>query len=89
MLHRLLMASALVVAAAAPAWADGTGRCPEIPKAEWRQPDELKKKLVDEGWRIRRMEATPTCYEVYAMDPQGKRVEAFFHPKTLERVPKY
>lgn len=32
------------------------------------------------------MELTPTCYEVYAKTPQGDRIEAFFDPKTFERV---
>jgi hypothetical protein len=32
------------------------------------------------------MEVTESCYEVYAKDPKGKRVEAFFNPVTFERV---
>ena len=27
--------------------------------------------------------STDSCYEVYAKTPDGKRVEAFFDPKTL------
>ncbi len=27
------------------------------------------------------------CYEVYALDEKKERVEAYFHPVTLERVP--
>jgi hypothetical protein len=46
----------------------------------------LQDKLVKDGWTVRRMEKTDTCYEVYGKDPQGKRVEAFFDPKTFERV---
>jgi hypothetical protein len=42
--------------------------------------------LTAEGWVIRRMEVAKTCYEVYAKDPQGKRVEAFFDPVTFARV---
>ncbi len=48
--------------------------------------NDLYKKLTDEGWVIRQMKEATSCYEVYAKDPKGKRVEAFFHPKTFERV---
>ena len=27
------------------------------------------------------------CYEVYTVDDKGERVEAYFHPLTLESVP--
>ncbi|HWM28239.1 MAG TPA: PepSY domain-containing protein [Woeseiaceae bacterium] len=27
------------------------------------------------------------CYEVYALNESGERVEAYFHPHTLEPVP--
>jgi len=80
---------ALLTLAAGSAHADGDGRCPEMPKTEWQSPDALKKSLIERGWKVRRIEATRLCYEVYGMDPEGKRVEAFFNPKTFERVEKY
>jgi hypothetical protein len=70
------------------AHAHGDGNCPAIPKAEWKPQAELTKKLTADGWKIRRVKETAKCYEVYATDPQGKRVEAFFNPKTFERVEK-
>jgi len=79
-------AAALFALAASGAWAHGDVQCPAREKAEWRPHTELHEKLVKDGWTVRRMEKTSTCYEVYGKDPQGKRVEAFFDPKTLERV---
>lgn len=79
----LMLALALAAGGAA---AHGDIKCPVIPKAEWRSHTELERKLSAEGWVVRRMVATDTCYEVYAKDPQGKRIEAFFNPKTFERV---
>jgi hypothetical protein len=76
----------LVLATSSAVWADGNVQCPKHPKEEWRNHNELHQKLQSEGWQVRRMEKTPTCYEVYAKDPQGKRIEAFFDPKTFERV---
>ena len=79
-----LVASACALAGGA--FAHGNVQCNSYPKAEWRPHTELHQKLTAEGWQVRRMETTPTCYEVYAKDAQGKRVEAFFDPKTFERV---
>lgn len=81
------MIVALVLAfAASSAAAHGDVKCTSRPKSEWRPHTELQQKLVAEGWVIRRMEATAYCYEVYAKDPQGKRIEAFFDPVTFKRV---
>ena len=66
--------------------AHGNVKCPVSPKSEWRPHTELERKLVAEGWTVRRMVAADSCYEVYAKDPKGQRIEAFFNPKTLERV---
>jgi hypothetical protein len=66
--------------------AHGDVKCTDRPKSEWKPHEELVQKLTKEGWQIRRMEMTKTCYEVYAKDPQGNRIEAFFNPVTLERV---
>lgn len=80
------IAALVVTAAASTVWAHGNVQCPQSPKAEWQPPTALQEKLAKDGWTVRRMELTPSCYEVYGKDPQGKRVEAFFDPKTLERV---
>ena len=82
---RLLLAVLLSVAAAG-ASAHGDVKCKAYPKEQWKSHEELARKLAAEGWTIRRMETSKTCYEVYAKDPQGKRVEAFFDPVTFARV---
>lgn len=81
-----LLLCALLAGAAAGASAHGDVKCKAYPKEQWKSHEELAKKLAAEGWTIRRMEASKTCYEVYAKDPQGKRVEAFFDPVTFARV---
>lgn len=77
---------ALCAFSAQSAWAHGNVKCTTEPKEKWRPYTELEAKLVKEGWQIRRMEKTDSCYEVYAKDPNGKRVEAFFDPVTFKRV---
>ena len=81
-------AAALIVAliSAPGAWAHGDVDCPNIPKEEWKPQMDLQKKLSTEGWRIRQVKVFNTCYEVYGFDAKGERVEAFFNPKTFERI---
>lgn len=83
---KTLLCATILTVGASSAFAHGNVTCKEYPKNEWRPHTELQEKLVKEGWTVRRMEKTATCYEVYGKDPKGKRVEAFFDPKTFERV---
>ena len=75
----------------APALAHATGlaTCESGPKSSWQPPEKLEKQLVDkEGWKIRRIKEDGGCYEVYATDKNGDRVNAYYHPVTLELLPK-
>jgi hypothetical protein len=72
--------------AAATASAQHAEKCEPIPPAQWRPQAELERKLVGEGWKISRVKITNGCYEVYGRNATGRKVELFFHPKTLERV---
>ena len=38
------------------------------------------------GWEVRNVKIDCGCYEVYALDEKRERVEAYFHPVTLESV---
>lgn len=81
-----LIPAALLALAATGALAHGDVDCPRIPKEEWRPQMELQRKLVAEGWRVRQVKTFYTCYEVYGFDAKGERAEAFFNPKTFERI---
>ncbi|MDC8784995.1 PepSY domain-containing protein [Roseateles koreensis] len=80
------LAALLLATVAFGAHAHGDVSCPKIPKEEWRPQMELQHKLSAEGWRIRQVKTFSTCYEVYGFDAKGERVEAFFNPKTFERI---
>lgn len=57
-----------------------------VPEAD-RQPIEaLQQKLESEGWEIKNMKVDDGCYEAYAIDSEGQKVEAYFDPKTFEMV---
>jgi len=65
--------------------AAGGNRC-NIPASEWQSREALQKKLEAEAWTVRRIKTDDGCYEAYAIDRHGRRVEAHFNPKTLERI---
>lgn len=69
------------------AGATGLATCQSGPKAGWKPEAELQKKLIAQGWQIRRIKEDGGCYEVYAIDGAGKRIEAYFHPLTFDVVP--
>jgi hypothetical protein len=68
-------------------FATGLATCDSGSEDTWRSQDELKQQLVEKGWEIRRIKIDGGCYEVYAVNEKGERVEAYFHPQTLEPVP--
>ncbi|MGE0581397.1 MAG: PepSY domain-containing protein [Steroidobacteraceae bacterium] len=72
---------------AAPAFATGLATCNSGPPDSWQPKAALEKLLVAKGWIVRRIKTDGGCYEVYALDEKGEKVEAYFHPRTLEPVP--
>jgi len=88
MIHasRLLMITycALASAVASPT---GLATCDSGSEDTWQPQSKLKEQLEARGWDVRRIKVDGGCYEVYALDEKGQRVEAYFHPQTLESVP--
>lgn len=81
-----LLATLVLALATSTAFAHGNVSCPTMPKEEKKPQMELQKKLEGEGWKVRQVKNFNGCYEVYGFDGQGKKAEAFFNPKTFERV---
>jgi hypothetical protein len=57
-----------------------------VPVADWQPREALQKKLEDDGWKVRRIKSDDGCYEVYAIDDKGRRIEAAYDPKTFEMM---
>jgi len=89
-LASLSLATILALSAAvvlpSQALAHGKVNCGGGPKEGWKPVEELKTKITAEGWKVRKAKPHRDCYEVYGVTPEGDKVEAFFHPVTLERV---
>ncbi len=81
-----LSAAAVMVAVAAPAQATGVIKCDAGPQSAWKSSAVLTEKLTKEGWQVRKAKVDGGCYEVYGTTPKGERVEAYFHPVTLENL---
>lgn len=69
------------------AQATGLATCDSGPRESWQPVVKLEQMLKDKGWQVRRIKEDGGCYEVYALDDKGQRVEAYFHPLTLAAVP--
>jgi hypothetical protein len=72
---------------ASTAYATGLATCDSGPQESWQPQEKLQKMLTEKGWQVRRIKIDGGCYEVYALNEKGERVEAYFHPKTLDAVP--
>lgn len=81
-----LAAAAFASFAATPALATGAIKCKAGPQSGWQSQAVLKAKLVKEGWTVRKSKIDGGCYEVYGTTPQGEKVEAYFHPVSLEKL---
>jgi hypothetical protein len=68
-------------------FATGLATCDSGPQETWQPQATLEKQLTAKGWQVRRIKIDGGCYEVYAIDDKGQKVEAYFHPKTLAPVP--
>jgi len=85
----LLVALALSGALLPPVAARATGlaTCDSGSREGWQAQEKLTALLKEKGWQVRRIKEDGGCYEVYALNDKGERVEAYFHPRTLAPVP--
>jgi hypothetical protein len=67
--------------------ATGLATCDSGPQSGWQPQATLEKQLLEQKWQVRRIKVDGGCYEVYAINDKGERVEAYFHPVTLAPVP--
>lgn len=77
--------TALLLSSAAEA--TGLATCDSGPESGWQSQATLEKQLLAQKWQVRRIKVDGGCYEVYAINDKGERVEAYFHPVTLAPVP--
>lgn len=80
-------AMALVtLAATAPIAMAAEENCTSAPSASWRTPADATAAAEVLGYKVQRIKTEGTCYEAYARDKDGRRVEVFLDPMTLQVV---
>jgi hypothetical protein len=87
-MKNLLIAAAaagLIAVTGTPASATGKMTC-NAPQKSWKSIDALQVKLKKDGWTLRKAKVDGGCYEVYGTDPEGRNVEAYFHPVSFEKL---
>jgi len=85
-LRLALITAACMLVAIADAPATGLMTCQSGDRASWKSEQTLTDKIKSEGWQVQRIKIDGGCYEVYGTTPEGDRVEAYFHPVTLEKL---
>ncbi|MCR5856531.1 PepSY domain-containing protein [Mesorhizobium sp. J428] len=78
----LTLAAAPFVASAAMA----SPSCGNQPQSSWKSLAEIEAKATEMGYKVREIDIEDGCYEIYAIDKDGKRVEAYLNPVTAEVV---
>ena len=66
------------------AGATGIHQCEATAKPDWLTEDQLTERLEASGWSVRFVKEDGGCWEVYGTNPDGQRVEGYFHPVTGE-----
>lgn len=83
-MHRTLILAALAGMIAAPALAAGS--CSTAPTSKFQPKATLEAQLKSEGLTVRQIKTEKGCYEVYAVDKSGKKVNVAYNAETLEKL---
>lgn len=54
--------------------------CTTEPKDKWMSEADFKAKMEAEGYTIKKFKQPGTCYEIYATNKEGQKVEIYFNP---------
>ena len=78
----LTTAAALMIAG--PAFA--AGGCSTASASKYQPKATLETQLKTEGMTVRQIKVEKGCYEVYAVDKAGKKVNAAYNAETLQKT---
>jgi hypothetical protein len=67
--------------ASLPVWAEDD--C-DAPLSRWQTRDAVRQMAATEGWQIQRLKIDDGCYEMRAVDAQGRAFKAKIDPETLK-----
>ncbi len=81
---KVALIAAMTFAVASPAFA--AGNCSTAPQSSWQPQSSLEAQLKSEGLTVRQIKVENGCYEVYATDDAGKRMNLAYNAETLEKL---
>ena len=76
----LLAATTLSLAYVSPSMASSNGTLCNNISGQPMSMEEVKAKVSEQGYDVRRVKREDGCLEVYAIDKQGSKVEIYLHP---------
>ena len=83
----IILATAVVlVGFSSLAYAEDSHDCGNAPQEKWMSKEALADKAKTMGLDVRRVKIEGGCYEVYAIDAKGDKVETLFNPETGEML---
>jgi len=84
MIRAFSLTAALAVLMAGPALATGT--CSTAPATQFKPKATLEAQLKSQGLKVRQIKVENGCYEVYAVDKSGKKVNVAYNAETLQKL---
>lgn len=76
MKHSLLLLAITLSALSAQA----KKNCTDQSKDTWMSEADFKKKIEGLGYKIEKFKQPGSCYEIYGLNKDGKKVEIYFNP---------
>lgn len=73
MTSRTVLTATLIALAAGPALAEDD--C-NIPMANWQPREAVRAMAEERGWQVTRIKIDDGCYEIHAVDAEGRAFEA-------------
>lgn len=58
-----------------------------VAKENWMSEPDLKRALKRQGYLVKTVRINNGCYEIYGLDPLGRRILKYFDPATGKPVP--
>jgi hypothetical protein len=84
-MQRVVLLVAFSAAILTPAFAADSS-CSSAAKSQWQPQSKLETMLKDQGLKVLQVKVENGCYEVYATDTGGKRVNLAFNAETLQKA---
>ena len=83
-MYRTFASTALALLLATPAMADAG--CSTAPTSQFKPKATLEAQLKSEGLEVRQIKIEDGCYEVYAIDNAGKKINLAYNAETLVKL---